>query len=135
MAKKTWAQKMESGGDPEIETAAKDFSWVKAGTRILILNPRIVRDRVAKLGVGEFKTPAELREEWAGEYGADMTCPLTVGIFLRIVSEAAWDEHLAGAPLDSVTPFWRVVDPKSPLAKKLRCGQEFLAEMRAREAA
>lgn len=129
MAKKTWAQKMETGADPHIETVERDFSWVKAGTRILILNPRIVRDRVANLRPGEFKSAPDLREEWAQEYGADMTCPMTVGIFLRIVSEAAWDEHLAGAPIESVTPFWRAIDPKSPLAKKLRCGQGFVEQM------
>ena len=32
------------------------------------------------------------------------------------------------------TPFWRVVDPKSNLAKKLGCGSKFIRDMRALEA-
>jgi hypothetical protein len=33
-----------------------------------------------------------------------------------------------------ITPFWRVIEPKSALAKKLTCGPEFIEEMRAAEA-
>lgn len=32
------------------------------------------------------------------------------------------------------TPFWRVVDHKSNLAKKLACGSKFIRDMRALEA-
>jgi hypothetical protein len=39
----------------------------------------------------------------------------------------------AGA--DSVTPFWRAIDPDSELAGKLACGREFVRRMRSAETA
>lgn len=76
-----------------------------------------------------------LRLALAKDRGAEATCPLTTSIFLRIAAEAAWDEMEAGAALANITPFWRVVDPKSDLAKKLRCGPDWIAHQREMEAA
>jgi hypothetical protein len=133
MAKKSWAEKMLNPAAPKIEVVEKPMSWAKAGDKLLIPTPVKIRDRVNRLGVGESLSVVAMREEFARELGADVTCPLCTGIFLRIVSEAAWEEHLAGAPVESVTPFWRVVEPGSSLAKKLACGLEWVREIRARE--
>ena len=111
----------------------KDLLGYKAGQSLVILSSEVVRERVAAIPAGSFCSVASLREEFAREYGADGCCPLTFGIFLRIVSEAAWDEVEAGASTDAVTPFWRVVEPGSPLAKKLRCDREWLEGMLSRE--
>jgi hypothetical protein len=51
---------------------------------------------------------------------ADATCPVSTSFFLRTVAEAAWDELEGGKSTSEVAPFWRVVDPKSPLAKAAR---------------
>ncbi|MCC5928875.1 MAG: hypothetical protein JJU28_06490 [Cyclobacteriaceae bacterium] len=67
------------------------------------------------------------------EHGADYTCPVTTGIFLRIVAEAAYEELQNGKNQEEIIPFWRVIDPKSALAKKLSFGQELLLEMREKE--
>jgi hypothetical protein len=48
-------------------------------------------------------------------------------------AEAAWDEVESGVPTSEVAPFWRVVDPKSPLAKKLRAGGDWIEQQRAAE--
>jgi len=133
MAKKTWAEKLNNGHEPKVEVVEKDFSWVKAGTKILIVNPLVIKEQIEAIPRGQQKAVPQIREELAQQFGADMTCPMSSGIFVRIVAEAAWDEHLAGKPLEEITPFWRVVDPNSTLAKKLRCGPEFLVEMRAKE--
>jgi hypothetical protein len=77
--------------------------------------------------------PAKMRDDLAKEYGTQMTCALTAGIFLRIASEAALEAMAAGAVVTSVAPFWRVVERKSPLAKKLSCGPEEIARLRAAE--
>lgn len=52
----------------------------------------------------------------------------TTGIFLRIVAEANFEKGQNGASLESIAPFWRVIDPKSALAEKLSFGKEFLEE-------
>lgn len=133
MAKKTWAEKLNNGHEPKVEVVDKDFSWVKAGTKILIVNPIVIKEQIEAIPRGQQKTVPHIRDELAQQFGADMTCPMSSGIFVRIVAEAAWDEHLAGKPLEKITPFWRVVDPASPLANKLACGAEFVNEMRRKE--
>ena len=50
------------------------------------------------------------------------------GIFLRIVSEASYEEYDNGIDLNTITPFWRMVNPNSKLAGKLACGIDFIAE-------
>lgn len=48
-------------------------------------------------------TIGQLRENLAMLYQADYTCPLTTGIFLRIVAEAVNEEGRTDVP------YWRVV--------------------------
>ena len=75
-----------------------------------------------------------MRRELAAMHGADATCPVSTAIFLRTVAEAAWDDiPESGKPVTAVAPFWRVVDPKSPLAKKLRAGSLWIEQQRAAE--
>ena len=38
-----------------------------------------------------------------------------------------------GIGIDTITPFWRIVDPKSKLASKLTCGIGFIIENQKRE--
>lgn len=63
------------------------------------------------------------------------SCPVSTTIILRVVAEAAWDERQAGARAAEVAPFWRVIAPNTPLAKKLRCGPQWIAQQRAAESA
>ena len=74
-----------------------------------------------------------MRKDLALEHGAEYTCPLTTGIFLRIVAEAAYEQYLESGTLKGITPFWRVIEPNAPLAKKLTFGLEFLVEQRQKE--
>ena len=74
---------------------------------------------------------AKMRKLLAEVYQADATCPVTTGIFLRIVSEAAYEEYLEGK--QDITPFWRVVEPESTLAKKLMATSAFIVTMREQE--
>ena len=69
-----------------------------------------------------------MRDDLAKVYQADKTCPVTTGIFLRIVSEASYEEYDNGIDLNAITPFWRMVNPNSKLAEKLACGIDFITE-------
>jgi hypothetical protein len=82
---------------------------------------------------GETRSVQQMRRELARQHGADDTCPVSTAIFLRTVAEAAWDRIEAGTPVPDVVPFWRVVDPESPLARKLRAGSQWIAQQRAAE--
>jgi hypothetical protein len=54
-------------------------------------------------------------------------------MFIRIAAEAAREQLDAGASPADVTPFWRVVAPGSPLAKKMLVDDVWLAERLAEE--
>ena len=69
---------------------------------------------------GKLVTPTQLRECLAHAAGADRTCPLTTGIFLRIVAEAAEEKLRQGRK--RVTPYWRVVKDDGSLNEKFPGG-------------
>jgi len=71
-----------------------------------------------------------MRNELARHYGAEATCPLSTGIFLRIVAEAALEE-LSTKSISEITPFWRMIDAKSTLAKKMGLSEQYLNTYRA----
>lgn len=99
---------------------------MEPGTRLYIATPIQVRDYIKSIPPGETRTLGRLRLDLAAANGADTTCPLTCGIFARIAAEAALDELSCGAPESAIAPFWRLIDPKSPLARKLSCGPDFI---------
>ncbi|MDI9634684.1 hypothetical protein QM565_02625 [Geitlerinema splendidum] len=103
------------------------------GARLLISTPIEVKAQLDAIPKGTERLPTDLRQELATKHQADATCPLTYGIFLRILAEDALDEMQQGKSVDEVTPFWRVIDRKAPLAKKLPCGIDFITHLRTEE--
>jgi hypothetical protein len=112
-----------------------DFAGIPAGSTLFVATPGLLADRIAAIPEGETLEVRALRDALARAHDADATCPVTTGLFLRIVAEAAWDDLQDGTPVDRIIPFWRVIDPASPVAARLRCGPEWIRAMRAREAA
>jgi hypothetical protein len=132
-AAKTWADKKRAK-PPHTVTLDKDFAGVPAGSRLLISCPMELEDYLnTHVPYGTTKEIQQVRRELAALHGADATCPVSTAIFLRTVAEAAWDEIGAGKATTDVAPFWRVIDPKSPLAKKLRAGPQWLEQLRLAE--
>jgi hypothetical protein len=132
---KTWEQKMKAT-PPHTVVLDKDFAGVPAGARLLISGPLEVEAYVrSQVPVGETRSIQQMRRELAALHGADAACPVSTAIFLRTVSEVAWDALEAGQPATEVAPFWRVVDPASPLARKLRAGAAWIEQQRQAEQA
>lgn len=126
---------MEGAPDPHAVVLERAFAGYPAGTRLWISSPRDVAAAIRRIPAGQTWTVQQLREELAQDArDAQGTCPLTTGIFVRIAAELAWEELQNGAPIEEVTPFWRVVSPTDPVAKKLACGLSFLVQQRAAEA-
>lgn len=130
----TWNDKLQRPRQPVVKRLEKAFADMPAGTRMLIASPALIDAYAHLIPPGRFITIQTLRQELAGQHRADHTCPTTTGLFLRIVAEAAWERHLAGEPLASLPPFWRIIAPDSPLAAKLACGAEFIRQQRQTEA-
>lgn len=132
---KSWKQKMQAK-PPHMVTLDKDFAGVPAGARLLISCPMQIEEYLrTRVPAGETREIQQMRRELAAAHGADAACPVSTAIFLRTVAEAAWDDIEAGTPATAVAPFWRVVDPRSPLAKKLRAGGAWIEQQRAAERA
>lgn len=133
MAKKSWIEKRDCEKSFKIKTIDKKFADIPEGSKMLIASPQIIDEYVKQIPSGSTTELSTMRDDLAIEYQADKTCPVTTGIFLRIVSEAAYEEIQSGKRLEDVTPFWRIVNPKTKLANKLECGIEFLQKQRELE--
>ncbi|WP_237214046.1 hypothetical protein [Falsiroseomonas oryziterrae] len=126
---KSWDDKYRSAKPPHVTVLAKPFAGVGAGEKLFIASPALLDRRIRAIPPGRTVDPVALRAELARENGASATCPTSTAIFLRIVAERAL-ERLDADP----APFWRVIAPDSPLARKLSCGPDFIRHRRALEA-
>ena len=133
MAKKTWIEKRDCDKSFKIKTIDKDFADIPKGSKMFIATPQIIDAYVKHIPFGKSTELSTMRYDLAIEYQADKTCPVTTGIFLRIISEASFEELKAGKDIGDVTPFWRIVNPKSKLAEKLECGIDFIKKQRELE--
>ena len=133
MAKKTWIEKRDCNKSFKIKTIDKDFADIPEGSKMFIATPQIIDAYVKHIPFGKSTELSTMRNDLAIEHQADKTCPVTTGIFLRIISEASFEELKAGKDIGDVTPFWRIVNPKSKLAEKLECGIEFIEKQRELE--
>lgn len=130
---KTWNQKLNNPRPAEVETTTKAFAGIGVGATMLIPTPILVRDYVAAIPIGKSRTVDQMKRDLAAKFGAEVTCPLTTGIFIRIVAEAALEDLAQEKSLDEITPFWRLIAPKDKVVLKLTCGKEFIEDRRAAE--
>lgn len=126
----TWREKLDKPAEPKRTRLDKPFAGVPAGSVLYVSTPRELDRILRAVPAGTRIDIATLRDQLADVNDADATCPVTTSMFLRIVAEAALDEVADGAAWDEVTPFWRAIDPDSPLAGRLSCGRELLRDRR-----
>jgi hypothetical protein len=131
--KKTWIEKLHEKKEPQVKKIDKDFWGYTKGDSMYISTPQIIEDYIKQIAKGKSVDTVTMRNDLAVENNAVFTCPLTTGIFLRIVAEAANEQLQQGVALKNITPFWRMIEPNSPMAKKLSFGQDFLKEQRKKE--
>jgi hypothetical protein len=100
-AHKSAREKLERKGLPKLVDDPKGRG------RMLIPRPLDVDALVRQIQRGKLATVDQIRERLARDSGADLTCPLTTGIFLRIAAEAAEEDASRGER--DITPYWRVI--------------------------
>jgi len=126
--RKSWREKLENpvAGLPKV--VAVPDKWVKTmgGRQILVPTPMMVDEFVRTVPRRKLVTVGQIRRHLAGPFKADSTCPLTTGIFLRIISEAAEEDRQAGAK--TITPYWRVLKDDGSLNPKFPGGVEAHAQ-------
>lgn len=127
---KSWEEKFNTSKGNVVKQINKAFADMPEGTVMYIATPKIIDDYINQLGPGVFVDTKVIREDLAEENNAEKTCPVTTGIFLRIVAERAYEQFENGKSLKKITPFWRAIPENSKLAKKLSFGTEFLKRQR-----
>ena len=133
MAKKTWSEKLADPRPHEVKPAPIDIAGMKAGEIMLVPTPRLLDEFIRAIPRGASLDVADLRKAMAQRFGAEVTCPITTGFHLRTVAEAAFEALSGGAPLEALTPFWRVLDARAPTTKKLSFGSALIAAQRRAE--
>jgi hypothetical protein len=131
--KTDWEARFSCEKPLTIKTIEKSFADIPAGSRMLIVTPKMVDEEVRKLPKGSIVEQSDIRKSLSKRYKSDYACPVTTGIALRVVSERAYIQVTTGVGDSEVTPFWRVVAPSSDLAQKLSCGKKFIAQKRREE--
>ncbi len=132
--KKSWAEKRDAMHEVEVKLVPPGNRMLPTGGRMLIPNGRAIDAAIRSIPVGQTMSMPEVRARLSQQYDADVTCPITTGIFLRIVTEAAYEAFSAGTAIEDVTPVWRVLDAKAPTLAKVSFDPAFILDQRATEA-
>ncbi|MBB5577437.1 MULTISPECIES: hypothetical protein [Rhizobium] len=103
---------------PVIKTRRKGRSLTQS---MLIPSEEMVAGALRAAPRGELSDIAEIRRALAKEHGADACCPITV------------QRHLVQISQSGAAPFWRVVDPDRPFARRMIGGPERIRERLAGE--
>ncbi len=114
--RKTWREKLE------VEREAKVVDDPRGRGKMLIPRPLDVDALMRQIEKGKLVTVEQIRGRLANDSHADLTCPLTTGIFIRIAAEAAEEDLGRGAK--EITPYWRVIKKDGSLNEKLPGGTE-----------
>lgn len=131
--KQTWTEQRDSSDQVDIRPVPEGRRSMTPGKSMLYPSARMVDDAIRAIPEGKSISPRELRLLLANQHDADYTCPVTTTAMLRVVAEAANEEHRNGAPLTDVTPVWRVLDRKASALRKLTFDPEYVLARRARE--
>ncbi len=131
--KKTWQERYNSDKPEKVKILEKRFADLPEGTKMFIATPRIIDDYIRDIPYGVHVDLKTMRKDIALVFHADNSCPVTTGIFLRIVAEFAYEKYKKGDSIDQITPFWRVVSTKMPIVEKLQCGVDFVIKQRKKE--
>jgi alkylated DNA nucleotide flippase Atl1 len=124
--RKSWKEKLHTDQQAKVVAIPPRLQKRFGRGQMLIPRPLDVDAVIRHVPRGKLVAPNQIREKLAREAGADVTCPMVVGIFVRIVAEAA--EESAREGKSRITPYWRVVRDDGKLFEKLPGGPVAQAE-------
>ena len=115
-----WRDKLERDLAPKVVPIPAKMQKTHGVGTILVPTPMLVDTLVKEVKKGELLTIPQLRQILAGRFQADVTCPLTTGICLRICAETAEEDKATGR--QEISPYWRVVRADGTLNPKFPGG-------------
>jgi hypothetical protein len=90
---KSWSEKYLLPEKQEVKRQEKSFADMPEGCLMLIATPQVIDHYIQSIPMGTAVSIPVLRNDLALAHQAEKTCPLTTGIFLRIVAEKAFEEY------------------------------------------
>ncbi|TXL81646.1 hypothetical protein FHP25_03710 [Vineibacter terrae] len=131
--KKTWTEKLNAPARHQVKPVPIDIAGMKKGEIMLVPTPHMIDAFIRAIPPGASMDVRTLRHKLARRFKAEVACPITTGFHLRTVAEAACEALQQGAAMDTITPFWRVLDADTPTTRKLACGPGFVTAQRTKE--
>jgi hypothetical protein len=89
---------------------------------MLIPSETMVADKLRAAPAGQVSDLGGLRRALASEFGADACCPVTV------------QRHMLAIAENGTAPYWRMVDPDRPFARRMAGGPDRIRERLRQEA-
>lgn len=125
MAKKftsrtSWRAKLEKEQPAKLVDIPPKMTKRFGTGKMLIPKPLDVDALIRKVKPGKLVVQSQIRETLARNFQADVTCPITTGIFVRIAAEAAEEDLQRGEK--QITPYWRVIRDDGSLDEKFPGG-------------
>lgn len=117
-SKTTWSEKLKRASNPRLVEAPANWNGGKIGGKMLIPSAHEMQEWIQQIPDDQTRSVKEMREYFAKKHGADITCPLTSGIFLRIIAEGAEEDRAAGKK--DITPYWRIVADNGQMPPKIQ---------------
>lgn len=127
----SWYEKLHKEMQPKIVEVPEKWAMKIGQGRLLVPTPLLVDEAIRKIPKGKLATVNGLRDYLADSFRADMTCPLTTGIFLNISAHAAEEEKQKGKV--RVTPWWRVLKEGGHLNPKFPGGTDIQRKLLQKE--
>ncbi len=105
--KTTWRAKLEQRhpGHGKVVTAPPRMASGRVDASMLIPSPRKVDALVREVPRRSIALIPDLRARLARDAGAELACPLTTGIFLKLVAETSEEDRAGGEAQPA--PYWR----------------------------
>ena len=120
---KTAIEKLHIDKQPYVTTdIPPTYAAARGAQSMLISTPLEIDSVMKRVPKGKLITFNELRAHLAKKHGADITCPLTTGIFVNIAARAAEEMRARGDK--KLTPWWRTLKPGGVLNEKFPGGAE-----------
>jgi len=120
----TWRQKLEQEHPNHGKVVPiPDRMRKRLGTGTMIIpRPLDLDALIRKVRKEKLVTQSQLRAAVARQSNVDSACPMTTGMFLRIIAETAEEDRRAGKK--RITPYWRVVRDDGRLNDKFPGGAD-----------
>jgi len=120
--KTRWRDKLTREQAPKIVDIPPRMQRQWGRGTMAIARPLDVDALMRKVRKGKVATVKQIMTKLAEIYGSDTMCPMTTGIFIRIVAEAAEEDRAAGKT--RITPYWRTLKGDGKLNEKYPGGVE-----------